>query len=122
VADSGDAWWVVCLCAEWCGVCREWQPLFAQAARLHSSFHFAWVDIEDEAEALGDVDIETFPTILVARGNDVFFMGPIPPTATQFTRLLATLTAQAQPSGAVPPHAAGLLARLKARVLPHARV
>jgi thioredoxin 1 len=115
-------WWVVCLCAAWCGVCREWQPTFAAQARAHPHLRFAWVDVEDEDEAMGDVDIETFPTLLVARGDEVLFLGPIPPSSTQFTRLLATL--QAQPRGApgVAAEANALLQRLKPQVLPQTLV
>lgn len=99
-------------------MCREWEPLFAQQARLHPGLQFAWVDIEDEAQALGDVDVETFPTVLVARGNEVFFLGAIPPNPAQFARLLATLTAQAQPSGAVTSAAPAIWRRLRAHGLP----
>lgn len=125
--DSGGGteratWWVVCLCAAWCGVCREWQPSFAAQARANPHLQFAWVDVEDEDDAMGDVDIETFPTLLVARGEEVLFLGPIPPSATQFTRLLATLQAQPGPAAGAGEPAQALLARLKARVLPRTRV
>ena len=68
--------WVICLCAQWCGACREWRDLFAQAAAAHPSLRFGWVDVEDEAAAMGDVDIETFPTLLVARGDQVLYKVP----------------------------------------------
>src|SRR5512133_1733678 len=83
--------WVICLCAEWCGACREWRALFAQAAAMHPDLRFGWVDVEDEAAALGDVDIETFPTLLVADGGRPLFFGPIQPSGAQLTRLLANL-------------------------------
>ena len=35
-APQHPTWWVVCLCAAWCGVCREWQPTFAAQARAHA--------------------------------------------------------------------------------------
>jgi thioredoxin 1 len=120
-SDPGT-WWVACLCAAWCGVCRDWQSSFAAQARAHPHMRFAWVDVEDEDEAMGDVDIETFPTLLVARAERVLFLGPIPPSSTQLTRLLATL--QAQPAGAagVGADADALLARLREQVLPRAAV
>jgi hypothetical protein len=121
-ASERDTWWVACLCAAWCGVCREWQPSFGVQARANPHMRFAWVDVEDEDEAMGDVDIETFPTLLVARGDQVLFLGPIPPSSTQFTRLLATLQAQPVPAAGVGREADALLARLKPQVLPHARV
>lgn len=67
-AERKSDGWVICLCADWCGVCREWRDAFERTAAAHSGLRFAWVDVEDEAEAMGDVDIETFPTLLIARG------------------------------------------------------
>jgi hypothetical protein len=121
-SDQDATWRVVCLCAAWCGVCRDWQPTFSVQARSHAHMQFAWVDVEDEDEAMGDVDIETFPTLLIARGDTVLFLGPIPPSSTQFTRLLATLQAQPRPAPGVGAEARALLARLKADVLPNALV
>jgi hypothetical protein len=117
-----DAWWVACLCAAWCGVCREWLPQFTEQARAHPHMRFAWVDVEDEDEAMGEVDIETFPTLLVARGDEVLFLGPIPPSARQFTRTLATLQAQPSRSTGLPEDADALLQRLRREVFPRALV
>ena len=122
VSPPSPQWWVACLCAAWCGACREWQPTFVEQARAHPQMHFAWVDVEDEDEAMGEVDIETFPTLLVARGDQVLFLGPIPPLGPQFTRLLATLQAQSGPGSAPGPDADALFARLHANVLPRTLV
>ena len=110
--------WVACLCAAWCGVCRDWLPMFTAQARVHPHLRFAWVDVEDEHEAMGEVDIETFPTLLVARGDQVLYLAPIPPLTSQFTQLIARLQAQPQPDPGVAQHADALLDRLKAGVLP----
>jgi thioredoxin 1 len=119
--DQGT-WWVVSLCAAWCGVCRDWLPLFTAQARANPHLRFAWVDVEDEDEAMGDVDIETFPTLLVARGEEVLFLGPIPPFERQFARTLATLQAQPQPAPGLPAQSKDLLQRLRAEVLPRSLV
>jgi thioredoxin 1 len=115
-------WWVACLCAAWCGVCRDWLPRFTEQARAHPDLRFAWVDVEDEDETMGEVDIVTFPTLLVARGTQVLYLAPIPPLATQFTRLLARLQGQPAPDPGVPAEADALFARLRAEVLPRSRV
>jgi thioredoxin 1 len=115
--DSASHWWVICLCAEWCGVCREWREAFTQAAAAHPEFRFAWVDVEDEADAMGDVDIETFPTVLIAREGQPLFFGPVLPSGTKFTRLIASLQ-DAVATGSVSREAAPLLERLVASVLP----
>jgi hypothetical protein len=121
VSASGDAtWWVACLCAEWCGVCREWRPIFEAQARAHAHLRFAWIDVEDEADPMGDVDIETFPSLLVARGDEPLFLGPIPPSGPGFERLLASLQAQPQHAPGLPAEARALLQRLAADALPRA--
>jgi len=89
-ADATAA--VVCLCAAWCGTCRDFQPGFEQAARAHPHAVFRWLDIEDEADALGDAEIETFPTLVIGGADGaVRFAGPVPPQPGQIARLLHSL-------------------------------
>ena len=84
-------WLVICLCAEWCGTCRDYRaPLHAVAADF-PAHAFAWIDIEDEAELAGGIDIETFPTLLVVEGGQVLFYGPVLPGADGLRRLLRAL-------------------------------
>ncbi|MES3003381.1 MAG: thioredoxin family protein [Pseudomonadota bacterium] len=90
--DADDALQVICLCAEWCGVCREWRAVFDEAARANSGVHFSWIDVEDEADAMGDVDVETFPTLLIARGATPLFLGPVQPSGAQLSRLIESLS------------------------------
>lgn len=115
-APSPSPWRVVCLCAAWCGVCREWKPLFDAAAAAFPALRFDWVDVEDEADALGDVDIETFPTLLIARGGEPLFFGPLPPAQAQLERLIGSLLEHTEPAR-VAPEAGPLLQRLESRVL-----
>ena len=121
-SSTTGTWWVVALCAEWCHVCRDWRAVFQQAAGSHRDMNFAWVDIEDEAEAMGDFDVETFPTLLVARDGEPLFLGPVQPAPAQLARLLASLkhaqTDEALSARGVSADAASLVARLHARVLP----
>ena len=107
-ADA-NALWVVCLCAEWCGACREYRPLFEQVAREHPKFRFAWVDIEDHAEIADDFDVETFPTNLIAGEAGTRFLGPLLPHAETLARLLDAL----QPAQALVPAVATLLGALQ---------
>lgn len=115
---TSDALLVACLCAEWCGVCRDWRATFVAQASAHPRARFAWIDIEDEADAMGEVDVETFPTLLVARGDAPLFLGPVLPSGDGLTRLLASLEAGAAPlHGAEGTTARGLLQRLQGPVL-----
>ena len=40
---------------------------------------------------VGDMDVETFPTLLVADAKGVLFLGPLAPHAAILSRLLASL-------------------------------
>ena len=110
--SSGEHWRVACLCADWCGVCRGYRAGFEAAARRHPDVEFLWVDVEDESDVMGDVDIETFPTLLIARGAEVRFFGSTLPSADQIDRLLGSLRASFV---AVDPQATALLGRLSQR-------
>nr|WP_314629297.1 thioredoxin family protein [uncultured Noviherbaspirillum sp.] len=87
-ALAGDVWVVACLCAAWCDVCRQFRPAFDALAARHPAHRFVWVDIEDEADIVGDFDVEDFPTLLIQRGDTVVFFGTVLPDAGQALRLL----------------------------------
>ena len=119
---TSSRWWVIALCAEWCNVCRDWRAAFNETAASRPDISFAWVDIEDESEAMGDVDVETFPTVLIGHGTDALFLGPVQPQAAQLARLVSSLkhpaTDEAVSRPPVSAEAGPLLARLQAGVLP----
>ena len=88
---SETAPWVICLCADWCGLCRDYRQVLEQVAARYPGYRFAWLDIEDQADLVGDMDIETFPTLLVADEASVLFLGTLTPHADTLSRLLASL-------------------------------
>ena len=80
---------VACLCAAWCRTCTDYAPGFeALAADVGAAARFVHIDIEDEAELLGDIDVVDFPTLLIARGPRVLFFGPVLPNAQTARRLV----------------------------------
>ena len=90
---------VACLCAEWCGSCRDYRATFdALSAQFSGLADFAWIDIEDESDALGDPDIENFPTLLLADGGGLRFLGAVTPHAATAERLVQNALAGALPS------------------------
>ena len=114
---------VACLCAQWCRTCDAYRDTLVavrDALRLghaDSAMRFAWVDIEDESELVGDLDIEDFPTILLARGDQVLFFGPVMPHAQTLDRLArGALDAGLPPLApdALTPDVRALPARLRA--------
>ena len=111
-------WQAICLCAAWCGVCRDWDRIFRELAHTFPGVRFAWVDVEDEADAMGELEIETFPTLLVAQDGHARFFGPVQPMAGEVSRLLKQLLADPRAGHAVPAEAHSLLHRLQSSVLP----
>ncbi|WP_323745919.1 thioredoxin family protein [Diaphorobacter caeni] len=101
---------VICLCAAWCVVCNQYRPLFESVAAQHPDVEFRWVDVEDEEAAMGDYEVETFPSLLIAEGGDVRFLGPVLPQAGLINTLLRRLMEEKAVSA--DDHAAPLLARL----------
>ncbi|MES2098980.1 MAG: thioredoxin domain-containing protein [Pseudomonadota bacterium] len=80
---------VVCLCAGWCGVCRDYRATFdAAAAGFGAHAGFSWFDIEDDAALLDDLDVENFPTLLITRGDQTLFFGTITPQPATLARLV----------------------------------
>ncbi len=99
LAPSPDAaWTVVCLCAEWCGTCRDYRRAFETRARGRSDAAHVWLDLEDDADWLGDIDVETLPTLLVLHGERPMFFGPVLPHIDVVDRTLRAL-AQHGPAG-----------------------
>ncbi len=85
---------VVCLCAEWCGTCRDYRPGFESLAGEFPEMLFRWVDIEEQAEEMGDLDIENFPTLLIGRGDLVLFFGTMLPHLGHLRRTLEVFLEQ----------------------------
>ena len=106
---------VACLCAAWCRTCESYREVFeAACAELpQADLRVHWIDIEDEAELIGDLDIETFPTLLIADDQHVRFAGPLTPQPETLRRVLRAHLADATPARVDDDHQA-LAARLRA--------
>jgi hypothetical protein len=91
--ESNREFLVACLCAAWCDTCVAYRPGFVAMAERFPRAEFRWVDIEDDAEALEDIDVENFPTILVRRGDETLFHGVMLPHHEHLKRLLEKLIA-----------------------------
>ena len=91
---AGDDWVVACLCAAWCDTCRSYRSAFDDLASRHPDKHFIWIDIEDEADIVGDIDVENFPTLLLQRGDSVAFFGTVLPDPKVADRLIEAQAAR----------------------------
>lgn len=95
---------VACLCAAWCRTCESYEQVFEAACSElpQAGLQVRWIDIEDEAELIGDLDIETFPTLLIADDNQVRFAGPLTPQPETLRRILRAHLDDASPARAAP--------------------
>jgi thioredoxin 1 len=83
---------VTCLCAEWCGTCRDYRTPFFSLAERFPEADFVWLDVEYDAERVGDLEVENFPTLRIEREGKVLFFGVMLPHAEHLSRLLEKLS------------------------------
>ncbi len=104
--DAADPLIVACLCAQWCGVCRDWRPGFESLATRFPQARFILIDVEDAAQsadnALGELEPESFPMCAVQRGAHLLYCDVLPQQPPVWARLIdkfagldATAAAQA---------------------------
>lgn len=93
-ALGGDRWIVACLCAAWCGTCESYRATFEDLAARHPDKFFVWIDIEDHADVVGDLDVENFPTLLIQHHELVTFFGTMLPDGGLAHRLVQSQTQQ----------------------------
>ena len=86
---------MVCLCADWCGACKAYRDVFLQTAEslmdAYPDCRFVWIDVEDQADLVGDLEIETFPTLLVASDDGLNFLGAVTPQPDVLRRMVNSL-------------------------------
>lgn len=105
---------VVCLCAEWCGVCRDYLSRFNQVQARFPRARFLWIDVEDEAELLHPLDdVVDFPTLLLAVGDAPRFFGPVTPQLETLERLIRSQTENAGTAALADTSIAQLVARIR---------
>jgi len=62
--------------AEWCGPCRQFGPIFEQAAEENPDATFAKVDTEAEQDLAGSLGIMSIPTLMIFRDGIQLFNQP----------------------------------------------
>lgn len=105
---------VVCLCAQWCGVCREYRPRFEQLQARFPGTQFLWVDVEDEADLLHPLDVENFPTLLLASGDQPRFFGTLTPQIETLERLIRSHLEDPKAANVADADLVSVLARIRA--------
>lgn len=92
--------------ASWCGPCRQFAPVFENAAQTHSDIVFGKVDTEAERELAAAARINSIPTLMAFRAGHLVFSQPGALPAAALEELIAAVRSldidelQAQASGA----------------------
>jgi thiol-disulfide isomerase/thioredoxin len=102
---------VYCLCAGWCTTCDTFRPELDALRAAWPRLVVHWIDIEDEAELVDPIEVETFPTLLIVHGATPAYFGPVRPQREFVQRLLDNAADAADAAPAVLPAAVGALAR-----------
>ena len=111
ISHSPPSLLVACLCAQWCGTCRDYRPLFDQLQAEVADAKSVWIHIEDEADLVDPVEVDNFPTLLVVADGQARFFGTLTPHIDTLRRILQTqLSAERAPS--VVPEAQALAQRV----------
>jgi hypothetical protein len=78
---------------------------------------FLWIDVEDACELVDPIEVENFPTLLLATREQVRFFGTVLPHMETLQRLIETQLAPTAAGLAPSPNLDGLAKRLWAHVL-----
>ena len=101
-SPQADGLLIVCFCAAWCDTCEGVRAALARIAARDPQNRYLWLDIEDDAEFIGDIEVENFPTFAVYRGVEPLFFGVSPPQEGVIARTLATFQDRDRERIAVP--------------------
>ncbi len=104
---------IACLCAEWCGVCRDYRAVFAQIQTRFPQARLIWVDVEDQADLVDPIEVDDFPTLLIAVGGEARFFGTVTPQLETLERLIRDRMVEQGGPAPARPDVAQLVARLR---------
>jgi len=62
--------------AAWCGPCRQFAPVFENAAQRNPDLIFGKVDTEAQPELAAEFNISSIPTLMVVRDRVVLYSQP----------------------------------------------
>ena len=93
---------MISLCAAWCHTCGEFREAFERIAMNRGDAQFVWLDIEDDHEICGDIDVESFPTLVVFRGDVPVHFGVSTPQEATVSRLIDELASHTSAARDVP--------------------
>jgi thioredoxin reductase (NADPH) len=77
---------------------------------------FVWLDIEDDSELCGDIDVENFPTLAIYRGDTLLHFGVSLPQEGTVARLVDAMAARADAAAAAAAKTADAVLELPRRL------
>ncbi len=109
---------VACRCDAWCRLSEGDAPVFGQALQplrtQHPGLRVHWIDIADEIEMLGDLNVETFLIIVVADDRQIRLTGPLTPQPETLRRGLRAALAEPHARSSPPREVQPFSRRLRA--------
>jgi len=97
--DTSSRLLVACFCAAWCRTCDDYtHVLDTLKAQYAESADLVWVDIEDQADVLDNIDVDNFPTLLISDAEQVYFWGPVLPHLATASQLMGRVVSGDMPA------------------------
>lgn len=78
---------ILVVCADWCSVCRDYRATLSD----FPEFDINWIDINDFESLTDELEVETFPTVIIFNEVDVLFLGAVEPNINALTSLLSAV-------------------------------
>jgi thioredoxin len=79
--------------AAWCGPCRNFAPVFENAAETHDDIVFGKVDTEAQVELAQAFNVSSIPTLMAVRDGVVLYSQPGALPAAAFEELIGKVRA-----------------------------
>lgn len=68
--ESGETW-VIDFWAEWCGPCKQMEPIFKEVSEDVEGINFGKIDIEANQDLATQNGVRSIPTFMVFKDGDV---------------------------------------------------